>query len=153
MDKRLELTPKQKKLVDEFQAILNEMVEEKIGFIADYYDNGGGLIGFKIYNKAKVKEAGYTKSHKDSYGYWTEFEEYGYISHGAHDYEDYIADDDDDLGDDSSFYMLYRPDVEDFKDLPFPSYTIDDMDVDTETLDLRDSYNDDNLHLVVLLKD
>ncbi len=148
MDKRLELTPKQKKLVDEFQAILNEMEEEKIGFIADYYENGGGLSGFKIYNKAKVKEAGYTESSGDSYGYWSEFEEYGYISHIAHDFEEDIEYEDDEF-----LYMLYRPDVEELKDLPFPSFTKDDMYVDTEAMDLRESYNDDNQHLVVLLKD
>ena len=152
MDKRLELTPKQKKLVDEFQAILNEMEEEKIGFIADYYDNGGGLSGFKVYNKANVKEAGYTESPEDSYGHWAEFEEYGYISHRAHDFEDDV-DYKDDIYGHESFYMLYRPDVKKLKDLPFPSYTIDDMDLDTEALDLRDSYNDDNQHLVVLLND
>ena len=44
MDKRLELTPKQKKLVDEFQAILNEMVEEKIGFIYHYRPSSTMLI-------------------------------------------------------------------------------------------------------------
>lgn len=31
MDKRLELTPKQIKLVEEFQAVLDEMVEANIG--------------------------------------------------------------------------------------------------------------------------
>ena len=148
MDKRLELTPKQKKLVDEFQAILNEMEEENIGFIADYDIDGYGLDGFKIYNKAKVKEAGYAESSDDSYGYWSEFEGYGYISHIAHDFEEDIEYEDDEF-----LYMLYRPDVEELKDLPFPSYTKDDMYVDTEAMDLRESYNDDNQHLVVLLKD
>jgi hypothetical protein len=148
MDKRFELTPKQKKLVDEFQAILDEMEEEKIGFIADYYENGGGLTGFKIYNKEKVKEAGYSESSEDSSGSWDEFGEYGYISHIAHDFEEDIEYEDDEF-----LYMLYRPNVEELKDLPFPSYTKDDMYVDTEAMDLRETYNDDNQHLVVLLKD
>lgn len=148
MDKRFELTPKQKKLVDEFQAILDEMEEEKIGFIADYYENGGGLTGFKIYNKEKVKEAGYSESSEDSSGPWDEFGEYGYISHIAHDFEEDIEYEDDEF-----LYMLYRPNVEELKDLPFPSYTKDDMYVDTEAMDLRETYNDDNQHLVVLLKD
>ena len=118
MDKRLVLTPKQIKLVEEFQAILDEMAEAKIGFIADYDEDGYGLQGFKVYNKEKVCETGY------------------YLD--PDDYPD---------------CELYTPLIEEFEDLPLPYYEIDQMDVDTDLLDLPDMYNDNNMHLVVILKD
>ena len=140
MDKRLELTPKQKKLVDEFQAILNEMVEEKIGFIADYDEDGYGLDGFMIYNKTNVKAVGYTESSEYSSGPWTNFERNRFFCHTVFNRDDKCLD------------MLYEPNIEDFRDLPLPSYTEDQMDVDIEALDLPWNYNDENKHLVLLLK-
>ena len=118
MDKRLELTSKQIKLVEEFQAVLDEMVEANVGFIADYDEDGYGLQGFKMYNKEKVSETGYGLD--------------------PDDYPD---------------CELYIPLIEEFEDLPLPFYKVDQMDVDTELLDLPDLYNDYNKHLVVLLKD
>jgi len=59
IDKRLELTPKQIKLVEEFQGILDEMDKENIGFIADYDEDGYGFQGIKMYNKSIVTEIGY----------------------------------------------------------------------------------------------
>ena len=140
MDKRLELTPKQKKLVDEFQAILNEMEEENIGFIADYDIDGYGLDGFKIYNKTKVKAVGYTASSEFSSGPWTNFKINRFFSHTIFNRDDKCLD------------MLYETNIEDFRDLPLPSYTEDQMDVDIEALDLPWHYNDENKHLVILLK-
>lgn len=118
MDKRLELTPKQIKLVEEFQAVIDEMVEANVGFIADYDEDGYGLQGFKIYNKEKVSGTGYDLD--------------------PDDYPD---------------CELYTPVIEEFDDLPLPVCKEDQMDVDTELYDLPDLYNDNNKHLVVLLKD
>lgn len=59
MDKRLKLTLQQRKLVREFQAVLEEMQSENIGFIANYSENGYGLRDFRLYNMENVLEIGY----------------------------------------------------------------------------------------------
>ena len=121
MDKRLELTPKQIKLVEEFQAILDEMRKENVGVIANYNEDGYGLIDFRLYNSSFVEEVGYND-----------------------DFEIYLDDPD---------YTIYSPDLEELKELPFPNYTEDQQYVDPDANDLPDDYNDDNRHLVVMLKD
>lgn len=70
MDSRLELTDKQKSLVEQFSKLINEMHNEGIGFVADM--NGMNINGFMFYN---TKEVIISESNVKCFGGYVEHEE------------------------------------------------------------------------------
>ena len=127
MDKRLKLTLQQRKLVREYQAVLEEMQSENIGFIANYSENGYGLRDFRLYNMENVLEIGY--------------------------YDDLMEFvDSPDLDELKEILIVDSPDLDELKELPLPKHLRDDMYVDPDANNLCDNYNDNNLHPVFLLK-
>ena len=53
MDTRLELTDKQKKLVEQLKQLFEVFEKENVGYILDHNEYGA-IEGFKFYNKTEV---------------------------------------------------------------------------------------------------
>ena len=90
MDTRLELTDKQKKLVEQLKQLFEVFEKENVGYILDHNEYGA-IEGFKFYNKTEVLDVDYYNTMYNDIE-----EEYIIDDDSEDDVDDYIEDVDED---------------------------------------------------------